>query len=102
NTPGSNGKQNGCGRKNRLSRLAPLPRRLWKKFLKFTAHERSLDAIRTEMRHHDLSHFMAQENKIVQPGCPCCRKAFYTVPQFIDHINDDVLPPLDRLSADRD
>ena len=42
------------------------------------------------------------ENRVVQPGCPTCRKAFYTVSQFIDHLSDDVLPPLlDRLSEER-
>ena len=55
--------------------------------------------IRTEIRKHDLSHFQ-EEDKIVQPGCPRCRKRFYTVPQFIDHLTDDVLPRLlDRLSS---
>jgi len=59
-----------------------------------------LDAIRTELRRHDLSHF--QEDKVVVPGCPRCRKRFYTVPQFISHITDDVLPPLlDRLSSEK-
>jgi hypothetical protein len=37
---------------------------------------------------------MDEENKTVVPGCPKCRKRFYTVPQFIDHLSDDVLPPL--------
>jgi len=59
-----------------------------------------LDAIRTEIRRHDLSHFQNEKDKIVQPGCPTCRKVFYTTSQFIDHLNDDVLPPLlDRLSS---
>ena len=32
-------------------------------------------------------------------GCPHCKKRFGTVPQFLDHITDDVLPRvLDRLS----
>jgi hypothetical protein len=36
---------------------------------------------------------------IVTPGCPACRKTLYTTSNFIDHINNDVLPPLlDRLS----
>ena len=60
-----------------------------------------LDAIRTEIRKHSLSHFQ-DEDKIVTPGCPRCRKRFYTVPQFIGHLRDDVLPPLlDRLSSSR-
>jgi hypothetical protein len=36
---------------------------------------------------------------MVRPGCPTCRKVFYTTSQFIDHLTNDVLPPLlDRLS----
>jgi hypothetical protein len=36
---------------------------------------------------------------IVTPGCPLCRKTLHTTSNFIDHINNDVLPPLlDRLS----
>jgi hypothetical protein len=59
-----------------------------------------LDAIRQEIHRHDLSHFMDEENKRVVPGCPKCQKRFFTVPQFIDHLSDDVLPPLlDRLSS---
>jgi hypothetical protein len=43
---------------------------------------------------------MDEKNKIVQPGCPMCRKTFYTVSQLVDHLSEDVLPPLlDRLSA---
>jgi hypothetical protein len=56
-----------------------------------------LAEIQAEIRKHDLSHF--QEDKVVVPGCPRCRKRFYTVPQIIDHLSDDVLAPLlDRLS----
>jgi hypothetical protein len=61
-----------------------------------------LDAIRTEIRKHDLSHFQNEKDKIVQPGCPACRKVFYTTSQFIDHLADDVLPPLlDRISTQK-
>jgi hypothetical protein len=60
-----------------------------------------LEAIRTKIRRHDLSHFQNEKDKIVQPGCPTCRKVFYTVPQFIDHLSNDVLPSLlDRLSSE--
>jgi len=59
-----------------------------------------LAAIQQEIRRHDLSHFQDAKDKMVHPGCPTCRKTFYTVSHFIDHINNDVLPPLlDRLSA---
>jgi hypothetical protein len=59
-----------------------------------------LDAIRTEIRGHDLSHFQDEKDRMVRPGCPACRKVFYTTSQFIDHLTNDVLPPLlDRLSS---
>jgi len=59
-----------------------------------------LEAIRTEIRRHDLSHFQNEKDRIVQPGCPRCRKVFYTTSQFIEHITEDVLPPLlDTLSS---
>src|ERR1700691_3602694 len=36
-------------------------------------------------------------------GCPTCRKKFGTMPQFLDHLTDDVLPAvLDRLSTGKD
>jgi hypothetical protein len=57
--------------------------------------------MRTEIRKHDLSHFQEEGDNIVQPGYPLCRKRFYTVPQFIDHLTDDVLPTLlDRFSSE--
>jgi hypothetical protein len=38
---------------------------------------------------------------VVVPGCPTCRKRFGTMPQFLDHLTDDVLPALlDKLSAE--
>ena len=37
---------------------------------------------------------------VVVPGCPTCKKRIGTLPQFLDHLTDDVLPALlDRLSA---
>jgi hypothetical protein len=42
---------------------------------------------------------VADNGNLVTPGCPRCRKTLYTVNNFIDHINNDVLPPLfDQLS----
>ncbi len=33
-------------------------------------------------------------------GCPTCKKRISTMPQFLDHLTDDVLPAvLDRLSV---
>ncbi len=60
-----------------------------------------LKAIQNEISHHDLDTFTvrADNGNIVTPGCPECRKTLYTVNNFIDYINNDVLPPLlDRLS----
>src|SRR6185295_5433076 len=46
----------------------------------------------------DCSH-ASTVHGIVRPGCPRCRKPFYTVSQFID-LSEGVLPPLlDRLSS---
>jgi hypothetical protein len=37
----------------------------------------------------------------VTPGCPACKKKFYTMSTFIRHINEDVLTPLlDKLSTE--
>jgi hypothetical protein len=65
-----------------------------------------LAALKSEIQRHDFSYFVddppsvAQGGKgVVVTGCPNCRKRFGTVPQFIDHLTDDVLPGvLDRLS----
>jgi hypothetical protein len=60
-----------------------------------------LRALQTEIQRHDLSTFMNEQHKVVEPGCPTCRKRFQTVEQFIQHITHDVLPPLlDRLSTE--
>jgi hypothetical protein len=48
-----------------------------------------LAAIRQEIHRHDLSTFQDEKDKIVQPGCPACRKVIYTVSQFITHLTDD-------------
>jgi hypothetical protein len=63
-------------------------------------------ALKTEIHRHDFSHFVDEPPAVAQggrgvvvPGCPACRKRFQTMPQFLDHITDDVLPRvLDRLS----
>jgi hypothetical protein len=50
----------------------------------------------------NLSTFMDVRHGVVVPGCPTCQEAFGTVEQFVQHISDDVLPPLvDKLSAER-
>jgi hypothetical protein len=52
-----------------------------------------------ELRKHDFDCFVdeppsvAEGGKgIVVPGCPFCRKQFYTMAQFIEHLSFDVLP----------
>lgn len=64
-----------------------------------------LHALQVEIRRHDFSHFVdeppsvAQGGKgVVVPGCPACKKRINTMLQFLDHLANDVLPPLlDRL-----
>jgi hypothetical protein len=68
-----------------------------------------LAALRTELHRHDFSHFVDEPLSVAQggrgvvvPGCPTCKKKFGTMPQFLDHLTDDVLPAvLDRLSAEK-
>jgi hypothetical protein len=65
-----------------------------------------LRALQQEIRSHDFSTFVDEPPSIAQggkgvvvPGCPACKKVFGTMPKFIDHITEDVLPKLlDRLS----
>jgi hypothetical protein len=63
--------------------------------------------LHTELHRHDFSTFVDEPpsiaqggNGVVVTGCPTCRKKFGTMPQFLDHLTDDVLPAaLDRLSG---
>src|SRR5580704_13252777 len=60
-----------------------------------------LKALQSEISRHDLDTFPVRvdNGELVTPGCPACRKTLYTVDNFIDHLNHDVLPALlDRLS----
>ena len=67
-----------------------------------------LRALQAENSRHDFSTFLDAEPSfanggpgVVTPGCPACKKKFYTMSMFIRHINEDVLPPLlDRLSVE--
>src|ERR1700746_3094582 len=64
-------------------------------------------ALRSELHRHDFSTFVDEPSSVAQggngvvvPGCPICKKRINTMPQFLDHLADDVLPPLlDRLSS---
>jgi hypothetical protein len=68
-----------------------------------------LRELQKEIRRHDLSTFIddppsaAHGGKgVTVPGCPCCRKRFGTVAQFLDHLTNDVLPAIiNKLSADK-
>lgn len=58
-----------------------------------------LRLLQTEVRRHDFSTFideppaMALGGKgVVVPGCPVCKVQINTMPQFLDHLADDVLP----------
>ena len=67
-----------------------------------------LRAIQQEIQRHDFSHLVERPPSVSQggkgvvvPGCPTCEKRSNTMPQSLDHLADDVLPPrLDRLSSD--
>ena len=55
--------------------------------------------LRSELHRHDCSTFIDEPpsiaqggNGVVVTGCPTCRKKFGTMPQFLDHLTDDVLP----------
>jgi hypothetical protein len=60
-----------------------------------------LRALQQEIRSHDFSTFVDEPPSIAQggkgvvvPGCPACKKVFGTMPKFLDHLADDVLPTL--------
>jgi hypothetical protein len=66
-----------------------------------------LAALKKELHQHNFSHFVDEPPSIAQggrgvvvAGSPKCKKRFGTMPQFLDHLTDDVLPPLmDRFSS---
>lgn len=66
-----------------------------------------LRALQHEIRRHDFSTFLTETPSmanggpgVVVPGCPACKKRLQTMANFMDHLADDVLPPLiDRLSS---
>ncbi len=67
-----------------------------------------LRALQAEIRRHAFDTFVdappsiAQGgNGVVTPGYPACRKRLFTMQTFMDHICNDVLPPLvDKLSTE--
>jgi hypothetical protein len=60
-----------------------------------------LRELQKEIQRHDLSTFVDEPPSVAQggrgvvvPGCPCCRKRFGTIAQFLDHLTKDVLPEM--------
>lgn len=58
-----------------------------------------LKALQTEIQRHDFDTFVQNPPSISQggkgvvvPGCPHCKKPIYTIPQFLDHLANDVVP----------
>ncbi len=51
-----------------------------------------LRTAQSELRKHNLDTFVDSVHNVVTPGCPQCRKSFYTISQLIDHLADDILP----------
>ena len=58
-----------------------------------------LAEVQAELRKHDFDRFvdpsaprLPGRKGVVVPGCPHCRKKFYTMAQFIERLVDDVLP----------
>jgi hypothetical protein len=58
-----------------------------------------LRLLQQEIRRHDFSYFIDQPPSVAQgghgvcvPGCPACKVRINTMPQFLDHLANDVLP----------
>lgn len=58
-----------------------------------------LRLLQQEIRKHDFSYFIDNPPSIAQgghgvmvPGCPACKVRTNTMPQFLDHLANDVLP----------
>ena len=62
-------------------------------------HHELLLTVQAELQKHDFDCFVDEPPSIAQggkgvvvPGCPYCKKQFYTIAQFIEHLSFDVLP----------
>jgi hypothetical protein len=70
---------------------------------------RLLQAIQKEIQRHDLSYFVDEPPSVAEggrgvvvSGCPSCQKRINTIPEFLRHLANDVMPTLlDRLSANK-
>jgi hypothetical protein len=66
-----------------------------------------LTALKQEIHRRGFSDFLNEPPSIAQggkgvvvTGCPACKKRINTMPQFLDHLTDNVLPVLlDKLSS---
>jgi hypothetical protein len=54
-----------------------------------------------ELKRHHWEHFVDNPPSIAQggtgvvvPGCPACKVRINTMPQFLDHLANDVLPKI--------
>lgn len=68
-----------------------------------------LRALQGEIKRHTFDYFVENPptahggHGVVVPGCPACHKRLNTMAQFLDHLADDVLPPLvNKLSQNID
>jgi hypothetical protein len=67
-----------------------------------------LRLLQQEIRRHDFSTFIDEPPSMAQggrgvcvPGCPTCKMRINTMPQFLDHLANDVLPKvIDGLKRD--
>ncbi len=41
-----------------------------------------------------MSTFVDSRHGVTDPGCPLCKQTFGTIEQYVQHLTDDVLPPL--------
>ena len=48
-----------------------------------------LRTAQSELRKHNLDTFVDELHGVVTPGCPHCKKAFYTISQFAEHSAND-------------
>lgn len=60
-----------------------------------------LRALQAEIRRHTFDTFIDEPPSmalggpgVAVPGCPACRKRFFTMANFMDHLCEDVLPSL--------
>jgi hypothetical protein len=53
-----------------------------------------LQDARKELSKHSLDTFTDKTHQVATPGCPRCKKSFYTVNQLVEHLAEDVLPQI--------